>query len=409
MAQASPLSAIRTIVPSDSTSATTLGVDLLGAQRLLDQRPQAAPGAGGDDRDALEVAERDPVVGGRRLRRLADQPQVLRVQRDVVAAVGRPGQVDHGEVHPSLVEELGDVAAHRLEQLQPDPGAVRPGPRQQRGGEVDGGTGRDADGDQPAHLLPVGGRRGEVVELPHQPVGVAVEVEPGPGRPHAARAPLQQVDAQLPLELRHPLAQRRLRDLQLGRRPRQAPGVDHGEEVAQLHDVHGPSPRVTPRRRRRAPSTSASPSPSSARIGRVCSPSAGTGSIRGVPVDRGRAAPAPGPRRPAWPTRCHRSRAASCGCSHTSCIVLTRAYATGTAASARGRLVAGELGEAAGDDRPELLAVVRCGPRWWRTPRGSATARRRRGTRRRTARHSRSFWIAIITTMPSPATNGPYG
>ena len=138
----------------------------------------------------------------------------------------------------------------------------------------------------------------------------------------------------------------------------------------------------------------------------MCSPSAGTGSIRGVP-DTGPGGARAGTSPAGVATRCHRSRAASWGCSQTSCIVLTRAYATGTSASAR--VACAPVSSA---NRPAISAPS-CS-RWWLraelvaySSRVATVASPRNVSQNRC--HSRSFWIAIITTTPSPAVNGPYG
>ncbi len=84
--------------------------------------------------------------------------------------------------------------------------------------------------------------------------------------------------------------------------------------------VTSPSRRAAPRCARRH--NRATPS-----IASVCAPSAGTGSMRGSPSSHDPGGSSAGTRPADVSTSRQRLRARSCGCSQTSCIVLTRALA----------------------------------------------------------------------------------
>ena len=55
---------------------------------------------------------------------------------------------------------------------------------------------------------------------------------------HAFIAPEQEFGIEFGLEVRHLVAQRRLHDVQLARRARDAPGIDHGKEISELSQFH---------------------------------------------------------------------------------------------------------------------------------------------------------------------------
>ena len=98
------------------------------------------------------------------------------------------------------------------------------------------------------------------------------------------------------------------------------------------------------------------------RIASVCSPSAGTGSMRGAFVPgAGGSSAGSGPA--GEPTSRQRPRAFSCGCSHTSCIVLTRALAICAASSRSTTCARGQRRERLDDDRAQRR---RARPRAWR-------------------------------------------
>ena len=137
----------------------------------------------------------------------------------------------------------------------------------------------------------------------------------------------------------------------------------------------------------------------------MCSPSAGTGSMRG-PSSQVPGGSIAGSVPAGEPTSRQRSRAFSCGCSHTSCIVLTRALAI-CAASSRSTTCGAVSG--ANVSTMSSRSAVRSATRLaLPVKRGSRASSGRSSTLSQKLTHSRSFCRPSITLPPSaPVGNGP--
>ena len=208
--------------------------------------PDVVPGAGEHERHGFEPLQRDARRRQPREPRRPQHVQLVAQERHALdrAAAGGVDLVLDREVAAAVQDPVVDLLRQRLADDEADLRQLRPEPRQQQRAE-------DLRHRRQRHHRHLAGRvllqradvRADRVELQRDRLRAPDEDGAGLGRRHAAAVAVEQLDAQLVLELRDVMAQRGLRDAQVLRGPHEAAQLDDAGEIAQLSGIHGPSPR----------------------------------------------------------------------------------------------------------------------------------------------------------------------
>ena len=214
---------------------------MAGRQRL-GEHPQAVVGAGQDQRDAAQPAQRhgaprQRAVGG------GDQAHALAQQRIEAQRAGVLRHVEDGEIEPAVGELLEELAGQPLDEAQPGAGVTLPQRLRQRreehpgegrlGGDVE--LGRPLVGARLQRLLCLGEQAGDGGRVFQQSLAAL-------GGRHAPPAAVQQACPQPGLELAEAAAEGGLIDAHFDGRPGDAARLDDAGKEVEIVRVHVRSP-----------------------------------------------------------------------------------------------------------------------------------------------------------------------